>query len=110
VPTPEPNTQDWVFSVIGNACFPAIVGRVMKQPLATKTMHHMRQKRVPHVDGGLRGWQWVPEFEELADVELSVDVDRLMALLGPRALRSKKGISSFVGGAIVAKATNRRPP
>lgn len=61
-------------------------------------------------EGG-RGYSLVPDGHEYADIEVSLDLERLLRALGPKAMVSKARKSSGVNGAIEVRAVNvRRVP
>lgn len=54
------------------------------------------------------GFTTAPDGVEVGYIELTVDVERLINMLGVKALRSKGGRAQGQCGAIVAKVANRR--
>ena len=65
-----------------------------------------RGKKVPTDDG--RGIKWIADGIDKADIVLEIDVQALLARLGPEAIRNKSGKSCLAGGLIVARASNVR--
>lgn len=58
-------------------------------------------------DGG-RGMKTVPDGHELADVEISVDVDALARRLGVKAMRNKTGRATISWGLVKVKVVRRQ--
>ncbi len=65
-----------------------------------------RSKKVATDDG--HGWTSQPDGVDLGDIMLEIDIGRLIAELGARALKSKRGIARYMSGAVVARASNVR--
>lgn len=63
-------------------------------------------RRVDHEDG--EGWSLVPGAPQFADIEVSVDIDELVAQLAGKAMRSKQGKARAVNGAVLVTALKRR--
>lgn len=74
--------------------------------VATVKLRRRVGKCVPVTPPGT-GWMTVPDGYEEADIEIHVDVDKLVKALGLRAMESKSGRSALQSGAVVVKAVNR---
>lgn len=61
-------------------------------------------KRTVTNDG--RGITWLPDGTLSGDVTFEINEEKLVKLMGPRALRSKAKKSTLAGGAIVARVRN----
>lgn len=47
-------------------------------------------------------------YDEIGDVEMTIDLAALIDYMGRRALVSSRGVSKLQGGMVTAKVTNRR--
>ena len=58
--------------------------------------------------GPFTGHRRTVVFDLIGDVEMTIDLTRLIDWMGRRALASKSGVSKLQGGMITAKARNTR--
>jgi hypothetical protein len=58
--------------------------------------------------GIYKGHAKVDTVRTVGEVELTIDLDKVLAKLGERAIASKSGRSTFMGGLIVARVTGTR--
>lgn len=69
------------------------------------TVRVQARKRVPFPGAsGATGFTTVPDGENVGSILVTVDLQRLAALLGPKAMRSKRRVSKIQGGIITVKA------
>lgn len=66
-----------------------------------KNVRTPARKRVPLTSGS--GFSTVPNGEVVADVELTIDLQRLALLLGRRAMKTLGKTSTLAGGLIKVK-------
>lgn len=59
-------------------------------------------------NGKVNGWRTVPDGYELGDIELVIDMDALMRVMGDKALRNTTGKATIASGLIKARVSNRR--
>lgn len=64
-------------------------------------------KRVPLSDNR-PGFTTIPDGEEWADIEVTVDVDAIVKMYGPIALENKSSTAKQMHGCVKIIATNRK--
>lgn len=83
-----------------------------KRNRETWTMRGIRRdvgKKVEtHHEGRVNGWTTVPDGYELADVELSIDLEEVARRLGVKAMKNKSGRASMMWGLVSVKVTKRQ--
>lgn len=72
----------------------------MKTRITRGIARRFVSKRI-ETNGG-RTITWERDGYQVATIEIYVDTARLLDLLGPRALKTKKGKATLAGGAILA--------
>lgn len=70
------------------------------------TIKLTRWEHIKDDQGRVTGGRSVPDGTRSGDVELEIDEDGLMQMLGDRALRNKSRKAAIAGGLIVARVVN----
>lgn len=74
----------------------------MSQP-HTFTLKALRRPLSRKVETGT-GFHTVPDGEEMADIEITIDVEKLARRLGVRAMKNKTGRATIAWGLVRVKA------
>lgn len=64
-------------------------------------------KRVATADG--RGVTSEPDGQEVAEIEVTIDIAEIARRYGVQAMCNKSGTSKYLSGLVVAKVLSRRP-
>lgn len=70
------------------------------------TLALTRRETVKDQLTGSHGYRWLDDGTISGEIVLEIDTAKLLKLMGPRALRSKKHLSILADGTIKARAVN----
>lgn len=75
--------------------------------VGTGKFKRLLTRREPVHEPGV-GWKYVNDGYETSDLEVLVDVDMLISILGPKAMKSQSGRSKLQGGAVLVRVLSRQ--
>jgi hypothetical protein len=71
--------------------------------------NELTEYEIPNGGGRSQSWRWVKTGESTHRVRLEIDFDAIISDLGRRAVKSKRGIAKFMGGAVVVRDLGVKP-